>query len=103
MAYNKNQISNEELTLDHIPDDDAPLDDIIKFGSTFDAYDRWGSLSETVKAIETLDKSSLLYCRADYFLQLRAMRFMSDWGTDDEIRAQLLPFLQKVRELVKKK
>ena len=73
-TWTGSEISNEELSLDHVPSINASLDEMGAFALTFDGYEYWGSFERCSEVAQGSRPESLAELRTCLFFSQRAWR-----------------------------
>jgi len=92
-------ISNEALTLDQVPPDDASWPVIAEFALTFDGYEYWEGFERCAEIANNHQHGTLTELRTCLFFEQRRWRH---FGTDpdDEAMLYIRSLLGKIRDMV---
>lgn len=88
------ELSNDELTLDRIPEEDATWTEIGEFALTFDGYEAFGSFERCAEIANARKHDTLTEARACLFFEQRRWRHV---GEDPEEEGEM----DYMRELVR--
>jgi hypothetical protein len=92
-------ISNADLTLEIVPDPDAPLDRISEFAATFDGYRHWGSFKKCAEIANAERHDSLTNLRSCLFFEWRRWHHFGD-EPDAEAEDQWRHLVREIRRFV---
>lgn len=90
-------IPTESLYLDLIPKQEAPVIEIMIFGSSFDGYMYWGSSEECAKVANEQRQATITELRTCLFFELRRWRHFGK-SPDDEALIYWREIVRKIRE-----
>ena len=85
-----NQISNQDLKLDEIPDPDGNWDAWIRFAHTINGYDVQGGFKPCADLANGGEAKTLTELRCALFFEARRERHSSDMSTDQSLICELL-------------
>ncbi|SAL05545.1 hypothetical protein AWB78_07558 [Caballeronia calidae] len=92
-------ISNEALSLSDIPHADAPYEEVVRFGHTFDGYRQMGSFEACAAVAHAKKHGTLSELRACLFFEQRASRHSGE-DPDETGLAYEYGLLEKIRQKV---
>lgn len=96
------EIHNDELVIEQIPDPDADWDTIQRFALTFDGYRFWGSFEKCAEVANKHLNSTLTELRTCLFFEQRRWRHF-DEEPDYKAMVYLGGIIKKIREAVSRK
>ncbi len=89
-------ISNEELSIGHLPPPSADWEVIQEFALTFNGYEAWGSFEKAAEVANNRLGSTLTELRTCLFFEQRRWRHFGD-EPNDEAMAYIHELIEKIR------
>lgn len=83
---NEKTISTAKLVIDHLPEVDASVEELIQFAHTFNGYARWGSFERCAEVANAREHSTIDTLRTCLFFEARRWRHSGETPDADAIR-----------------
>ena len=93
-------ISNQRLTLRHLPGPSADIDSLLRFALTFSGYDHCGSFEACAEIANAKKHDTLSDLRACLFFEQRRWHHFGDMPDDEELKYCRV-IVEKIRQKVR--
>ena len=93
------EISNAALTLENVPDVDAPMERVSEFAASFNGFKHWGSFEKCAEIANAERHESLTELRTSLFFEWRRWHHFGD-EPDAEAEAQWRGLVSEIRRLI---